>query len=184
MCGIAGGFNFDARKQIDETIVRGPGGLASVRFRPGHMKRLNTYFVSRSAAKQGLKVAPSGLGGDEMFGGDPSFSQIPRLLRSGRNIHGSVGRSTERLLRLFGPTIIPPNAAGLLPHPADIASAYLFRRALFLEGELETSSAPLLQLSPVLHLRQSKTWQPVRDICLSRCFQGLKVDLQHRCGTG
>ena len=45
---------------------------------------LNTYLVSCAAAAQGLKVALSGLGGDELFGSYPSFRQIPKLLRWGR----------------------------------------------------------------------------------------------------
>src|SRR5262249_55216316 len=34
---------------------------------------LNTWFVSKAARELGLKVAVSGLGGDELFGSYPSF---------------------------------------------------------------------------------------------------------------
>ncbi|MBM4432116.1 MAG: asparagine synthase, partial [Chloroflexi bacterium] len=40
---------------------------------------INTYFVSK-AARQGVTVALSGLGGDEVFGGYPSFLRVPRLM--------------------------------------------------------------------------------------------------------
>jgi asparagine synthase (glutamine-hydrolysing) len=40
---------------------------------------VNTYFVSWATALSGLKVAMSGVGGDEIFWGYPSFRQIPRL---------------------------------------------------------------------------------------------------------
>jgi asparagine synthase (glutamine-hydrolysing) len=99
---------------------------------------LNTYLVSRAAATQGLKVALSGLGGDELFGGYPSFRQIPQFLRWGQRL--SFLRPVERTVRSIVKLMprIPPKAAGLLSHSGDIASAYLLRRSLFLADELDS----------------------------------------------
>src|SRR5262249_54564077 len=42
---------------------------------------VNTWFVAKAAREAGLKVAISGLGGDELLAGYPSFVDVPRWRR-------------------------------------------------------------------------------------------------------
>jgi asparagine synthase (glutamine-hydrolysing) len=99
---------------------------------------VNTYFVAKAAASEGLKVAISGLGGDELFAGYDSFSQIPTLVAGLGAIPGigPVGRLVRTLSRPLSGALIPPKAPGLLEYSSRFGDAYLLRRALYMPWEL------------------------------------------------
>ena len=102
------------------------------------MDGVNTYFVSWAAREVGLKVALSGLGGDELFAGYRTFAHatsLARLVKLAWFMPGPVRRALAPLLRAAVTRQNTPDAArkaagawcfpDALPHP------YFFARALF-----------------------------------------------------
>jgi asparagine synthase (glutamine-hydrolysing) len=100
---------------------------------------INTWFVSKAARELGLKVAISGLGGDELLGGYASFHDIPRWvglfsLPSRLPLIGRMARvAAVPLAAALG---LSPKAAGMLELGGTYAGAYLLRRGLFMPWEL------------------------------------------------
>lgn len=103
---------------------------------------VNSFFVARAAAAAGFKVALSGVGGDEMLGGYPSFRQIPRLtatlgpLARLPWLGPALGRGLRRLTAPALGAFTSPKYASLLEYAGTGADAYLLRRGLFLPWEL------------------------------------------------
>ncbi|MBM3536855.1 MAG: asparagine synthase (glutamine-hydrolyzing) [Alphaproteobacteria bacterium] len=98
----------------------------------------NTYFVAKAAHEAGLKVTLSGLGGDEIFAGYPSFRQVPQLVRMLGPFAGleSFGRAIRRATAPWLRNLVPPKYPGLLEYGTGFAGAYMLRRCLFMPWEM------------------------------------------------
>ncbi len=109
---------------------------------------INTWFVAKAAHEAGIKVALSGLGADECFGGYPSFVDVPRSVHWLRPISWlpGLGALVRRGLSAAARAGlgIHPKAAGLLQYGGSWAGAYLLRRSVYMPWELKDLLDPVV----------------------------------------
>ena len=99
---------------------------------------INTYFVSWAAKQAGLKVALSGLGSDELFGGYSTFSstsRIEKLATLGCHTPHALRKAASGLVTLGAFRGKRPDAfrkaGSAFLRPSDLPHAYFFTRTLF-----------------------------------------------------
>ncbi|RAU23609.1 asparagine synthase (glutamine-hydrolyzing) [Paramagnetospirillum kuznetsovii] len=154
----------------DHTTVRIPGSdFAAQRDRiladmdQPSIDGVNVWFVARAAAACGLKVALSGLGGDELFAGYDNFRAIPKMVSmlSPFGAVPSLGRGLRRVASNFERLLGKPKLAGVLEYGTSLSDAYLLRRGLFMPWELDQvmdaqmARAGLETLAPRLRLAEA-----------------------------
>ena len=100
---------------------------------------VNTFFVSLAARRAGLKVALSGVGGDELFATYPSFRDIPRTVRMLKWVSPFVPTLSREFRMVTAPILkrfTSPKYAGMFEYGGTYGGAYLLRRGMFMPWEL------------------------------------------------
>jgi asparagine synthase (glutamine-hydrolysing) len=102
---------------------------------------VNTWFISKAVHEAGIKVALSGVGGDELLGGYPSFRNVPRMVRFPK-LAGFAGKLRRH-----------PKARLIAEQGRTYAGAYLLQRGLFLPDELPAILGPNMAAEGVERLQ-------------------------------
>lgn len=144
---------------------------------------VNTYFVSRETRGAGVKVALSGLGGDEVFAGYSSFRTVPRMERFGEIWKHIPGVLRGPLAAIFA-AVAPENdrnrkLAALARENGRLVHPYFLSRMLFTAGQRDfllrshdASVAAAVAGSQQMWLNRAAALDPVNRVSYleSRCY--------------
>jgi asparagine synthase (glutamine-hydrolysing) len=165
---VAAKFHTDHHEiNVSQTDVLGaiPDALSAMDLPT--MDGVNTFFVSRETRRAGVKVALSGLGGDEVFAGYSSFRSVPRMERFAQVWKKMPGLVRGPFARAFA-AMAPANdqnrkLASLASDNGRTLHPYFLSRMLFTPGQRD------LLFRDVDRLTIEKAAESQRD-CLQRAL--------------
>jgi len=105
---------------------------------------VNAYYVSAAVAETGITAVLSGSGGDELFGGYPSFRRLPAAMRWKEWMQPLVPVVTP-----LGSAVLPERLTERWKHfmsgNGRIDAAYRTQRGLYMPAEVERLAGPALR---------------------------------------
>src|SRR5580765_7324862 len=147
------------------------------------MDGVNTFFVSRETRKAGVKVALSGLGGDEVFAGYSSFRTVPRLERIAK-IWNQLPKSVRTPVASLFVSLSPQTdqnrkLASLVRDNGRVLHPYFLSRMLFMPGQRDLllqdhdgTATRMAEASQCDRLRSAQALDSVNRVSYleSRCY--------------
>jgi asparagine synthase (glutamine-hydrolysing) len=146
---------------------------------------LNTFLISQAGRVQGIVVALSGLGGDELFGGYSNFTdavRMRRLVRSLRFLPGGIRAALGRVAAVRRPPAVAAKIADMLGSNGDLLDLFLHCRRSMSNAQLASLGLepgplgldhrylPAGALDGVTHSEDDPYWSIAQ--WESRCYMG------------